>query len=214
MAIQNIPHVHISFPVPKFRVPVLWNCTNLTCNNLVSVTISNQNYNIHLFLLFGCVRFPQMVIQSGIQNNVINWSCTFNAQWPVSSKLFRLWAEWKFPHDERSPLTSVKKQNFDSEQFGNKGPQTAIKTVNTVTAILHNRLLCFWKKFLFWTNISHTSQVQSLVKPLTPELNPSVQHRLTGFFNGDFASWTVHFINVSVKNQQTQLFIQFITYVW
>jgi hypothetical protein len=54
---------------------------------------------------------------------------------------FLVWAEWKFPHDERSPLTSVKKQNFDSEQLGNQGPQTAIKTVNTVTAV-HNRLLC------------------------------------------------------------------------
>jgi hypothetical protein len=34
-------------------------------------------------------------------------------------------------------------------------------------------------------------------------------------FTGDFASWTVHFINISVKNQQIQqLFIQFINNVW
>jgi hypothetical protein len=34
-------------------------------------------------------------------------------------------------------------------------------------------------------------------------------------FTGDFASWTVHFVNIYVKNQQiNQLFIQFINYVW
>jgi hypothetical protein len=51
--------------------------------------------------------------------------------------------------------------------------------------------------------------------PLTPELNPSAQRCLTIFFTGDFASWTVHFVNVCVKSQQMQqLFIQFINYVW
>jgi hypothetical protein len=31
-------------------------------------------------------------------------------------------------------------------------------------------------------------------------------------FTGDFASWTMHFVNICVKNQQMQqLFIQFIT---
>jgi hypothetical protein len=35
------------------------------------------------------------------------------------------------------------------------------------------------------------------------------------FYTGDFASWTVHFISICVKNQQThQLFIQVINYVW
>jgi hypothetical protein len=53
------------------------------------------------------------------------------------------------------------------------------------------------------------------VNPLMPELNPSVQRCLTRLFTGDFASWTVHFINICVKNQQIhQLFIQFINYVW
>jgi hypothetical protein len=47
-----------------------------------------------------------------------------------------------------------------------------------------------------------------------PELNPSAQRLLTRFFTGDFASWTVHFVNTCVKNQQIQqLFIQFINYV-
>jgi hypothetical protein len=51
------------------------------------------------------------------------------------------------------------------------------------------------------------------VIPLTPELNPA--QRLTKFFTGDFASSTVHFVNICVKNQQIhQLFIQFINYVW
>jgi hypothetical protein len=34
-------------------------------------------------------------------------------------------------------------------------------------------------------------------------------------FTGDFASWSVHIVNICVKNQQIQqLFIQFINYVW
>jgi hypothetical protein len=50
--------------------------------------------------------------------------------------------------------------------------------------------------------------------PLTPELNPSAQRCLTRFFTGYFDSWTVHFVNICVKNQQMQqLFIQFINYV-
>jgi hypothetical protein len=51
--------------------------------------------------------------------------------------------------------------------------------------------------------------------PLTPELNPSAQRCLTKFFTRDFAYWTVHFVNICVKNQQMhQLFIQFINCVW
>jgi hypothetical protein len=54
-----------------------------------------------------------------------------------------------------------------------------------------------------------------VVNPLMPELNPSVQLCLMRFFTGDFVSWTVHFVNICVKNQQMQqLFIQFINYVW
>jgi hypothetical protein len=46
-----------------------------------------------------------------------------------------------------------------------------------------------------------------------PELNPSAQRCLAKFFTGDFVSWTVHFVNICVKNQQMQqLFIQFIMY--
>jgi hypothetical protein len=53
-----------------------------------------------------------------------------------------------------------------------------------------------------------------VVNPLTPELNPSAQRCLTRFFTGEFASWTVHFIDICVKNQQIhQLFIQFMNYV-
>jgi hypothetical protein len=53
------------------------------------------------------------------------------------------------------------------------------------------------------------------LNPLTPELNPSAQRCLTRLFTGDFASWTVHFVNICVKNQQIhQLFIQLINYVW
>jgi hypothetical protein len=50
---------------------------------------------------------------------------------------------------------------------------------------------------------------------LTPELNPSAQRCLARFFTGDFASRTVHFVNICVKIQQIhQLFIQLINYVW
>jgi hypothetical protein len=53
------------------------------------------------------------------------------------------------------------------------------------------------------------------INPLMPELYPSAQRCPTRFFTGDFASWTVHFINICVKTQQMQqLFIQFINYVW
>jgi hypothetical protein len=55
----------------------------------------------------------------------------------------------------------------------------------------------------------------AFVNPLMPELNPSVQHCLMRFFNGDFASWTMYFINICANNQQMQqLLIQFINYVW
>jgi hypothetical protein len=50
---------------------------------------------------------------------------------------------------------------------------------------------------------------------LTSKLNPTAQRCLTRFFTGDFASWTVYFVNICMKNQQMQqLFIQFINYVW
>jgi hypothetical protein len=50
---------------------------------------------------------------------------------------------------------------------------------------------------------------------LTLELNTSAQRCLTRYFTGDFASLTVHFVNICVKNQQIyQLFFQYINYVW
>jgi hypothetical protein len=60
----------------------------------------------------------------------------------------------------------------------------------------------------------HWGGDDSVINPLTPELNPSAQRCLTIFFTGDFASLTLHFVNICVKNQQMQqLFIQFIKYV-
>jgi hypothetical protein len=48
-----------------------------------------------------------------------------------------------------------------------------------------------------------------------PELNSSRNTALRDFFTEDFASWTVHFVNICVRNQQMQqLFIHFINYVW
>jgi hypothetical protein len=67
-------------------------------------------------------------------------------------------------------------------------------------------------------NLRHETRVGTLGSSLNnvrPELNPSAQRRLTRFFTGYFASWTVHFVNICVKNQQIhQLFIQFFNYVW
>jgi hypothetical protein len=40
------------------------------------------------------------------------------------------------------------------------------------------------------------SRRSTVINPLTPELNPSAQRCLTRFFAGDFASWTVHFVNM------------------
>jgi hypothetical protein len=56
---------------------------------------------------------------------------------------------------------------------------------------------------------------KSNINPLNPELNPSAQRCLTQIFTGNFASWTVHFVNICVKTQHMQqLFIQFINYAW
>jgi hypothetical protein len=53
------------------------------------------------------------------------------------------------------------------------------------------------------------------LSPLTPQLNTSAQRCLTRFFTVDFASRTLHFINICVKNEQIhQLFIQSINCVW
>jgi hypothetical protein len=50
-----------------------------------------------------------------------------------------------------------------------------------------------------------------MINPLTPKLNPSAQRCLTRYFTEYFASLTVHFVNICMKNQQIhQLFIQFI----
>jgi hypothetical protein len=47
-----------------------------------------------------------------------------------------------------------------------------------------------------------TSCQAQCINPLTPELNPSAQRCLTRFFTCDFASWTVHFIDICVKTNK------------
>jgi hypothetical protein len=60
----------------------------------------------------------------------------------------------------------------------------------------------------------------SLLMPyiyMEPLVKPGISYciYLDEIFTGDFASLTVHFINICLKNQQIhQLFIQFINYVW
>jgi hypothetical protein len=64
-----------------------------------------------------------------------------------------------------------------------------------------------------WNRVQ-TTLMKGMLSPLTSELNPSAQRCLTRFFTGDFASWTAHFVNICVKNQQMQqLLIQFINYL-
>jgi hypothetical protein len=66
-------------------------------------------------------------------------------------------------------------------------------------------------RYLDVINEQNQKSTLSYINPLTPELNPSAQRWLTKFFTGDFASWTVHFVNICVKNQQMQqLLTQFI----
>jgi hypothetical protein len=68
------------------------------------------------------------------------------------------------------------------------------------------------QKTVIW--VPPTMKIWEL-NPLTPELNPSAQRCLTKFLTGDFASWTLHFVNICVKNQQMQqLLIQFINCIW
>jgi hypothetical protein len=47
---------------------------------------------------------------------------------------------------------------------------------------------------------SHTQFIQ--INHVTLELNPSAQRCLTRFFTGDFASWTVYFVNICVKTNK------------
>jgi hypothetical protein len=85
--------------------------------------------------------------------------------------------------------------------------------VHAMTHVVIRQTLTMKVQLQSHASQSGTSGAQS-VNPLMPELNPSAQRCLMKFFTGDFASWTVHFLNVCVKNQQMQkLFIQFINYV-
>jgi hypothetical protein len=66
-----------------------------------------------------------------------------------------------------------------------------------------------------WLFIEEVHVELFTLNALTQELNPSAQRCLTRFLTGYFASSTVHFVNICVKNQQMQqLFIQFTNYVW
>jgi hypothetical protein len=77
--------------------------------------------------------------------------------------------------------------------------------------------LLLFSNTLMHIRVTHVTPLcyRQHINPLTPELNPSARHCLTRIFTGDLASWTVHFVNICMNNQQIhQLFIQFINYVW
>jgi hypothetical protein len=116
-------------------------------------------------------------------------------------------------------LEVTERKEFDNDILtDNKGQE------DETTAILHSRRV---NLPICSSSLSmHTSPSTSvlcnvfrlyaiLFNPLKPELNPSAQRCLTRLFTGDFASWTVHFANICVKNEEMrQLFIQFINHGW
>jgi hypothetical protein len=105
----------------------------------------------------------------------------------------------------RDVITGYIQVYFYSSQVASSG---------NYTVKLWSRLFGMHSDGLHWQLwFCHVSQ--RCTNHLTPELNPSAQSCLTRFFSGNFASWTAHFFNIGVKNQQIhQVFIQFINYVW
>jgi hypothetical protein len=61
-------------------------------------------------------------------------------------------------------------------------------------------ILCYWD----YRTVIVVNWGFAYFNPQTTELNPSAQRYLTRFFTVDFASWTVYFVNICVKNQQLQ----------
>jgi hypothetical protein len=61
-----------------------------------------------------------------------------------------------------------------------------------------------------WLGLTHML-LEHNSNPLTPQLNSTAQRCLTRLFTRNFSSWTMHFVNIYMKNQQMQqFFIQFI----
>jgi hypothetical protein len=61
-------------------------------------------------------------------------------------------------------------------------------SVHAQTSVICVALLCLLSWFI-------VALLHAVLNPLSPELNPSTQHCLMRFFTGDFASWTMHFVN-------------------
>jgi hypothetical protein len=100
-----------------------------------------------------------------------------------------------------------------------KGRRANFSLVHRSAMTLHinfkSKFISFVRSGLSYVRSRGRTQNMENINHLTPELNPSAQRCTTRFFTGDFASWTVHFVNICVKNQQIhQLFLQFINYVW
>jgi hypothetical protein len=66
-------------------------------------------------------------------------------------------------------------------------------------------VLCLHIPYINHMNTNKCTIVLWYLNFLTPELNPSPQRYLTRFFTGNFASWTVHFFNVCVKNEHATI---------
>jgi hypothetical protein len=75
-------------------------------------------------------------------------------------------------------------------RFANKRPTNTIRTQQI------NYIFKHWSY-----NVSTRFSSSRHTYPLTPKLNPSAQRCLTRFLTGVFASWTVNFANICVKNQ-------------
>jgi hypothetical protein len=116
------------------------------------------------------------------------------------SRTRALYATWRWQHAETCRLYSIK---------------LSIDKLTVIVAFwLLNSLIYLiiqyateWKHLNFNWNLP-PAHWNSYISPLTPQLNPFAQRCLMRYFTGDFASWTVHFFNIFVKNQQMQqLFI-------
>jgi hypothetical protein len=152
---------------------------------------------------------------------------TLYIKWPVCIRCRSIYRSprysslcvWQGSYGNFPPTAcSITKHNEDGYKWQPATSGTCDKshlnfdTHNTnVARLLTVRLLLTWssskchpltggqylyKKYSYVTSL----RILWVLNPLTPELNSSAQRCLTRFFTGDFASWTVHFVNICVKN--------------
>jgi hypothetical protein len=170
-----------------------------------------EGYCFHnLYWIFDCLWFGELSKSKWFpvqQRSHASWMQLLRVHLVASYRRF----EGIFCHQ-------LHRHSFTLKDWSNRLPKTLYKECLSVNSyfpkdiILHSLGTC---NGTFPAIQNPYKRSYDCINPLTPELNPSAQLCLTRLFTGDFASWTVHFVNICVKNQQIhQLFIQFIKYVW